>query len=357
MGVPHIVLKIIKGVIMEQSIEVGDVWIAKDQPELEIEVFVISGDTVVCKLVKDWGGYVKGELVTYTKNTLFRIYAKEIDKACFDAYQEGYRFGHSDAKKEYEEKYKSEFVEVRQHHYDMGYNDALAHMASEKSENALELKKQGYEEGYDGGFEDGYNTAIKEVSNSQALGETTEYEFGTEGCCEHHNPNKKTQEAMQEVSDKFDYKGIWVSKDNNPDWKIEYHSDCGTHVWVKVLSKPDMASGFCVGDLFTLSKSSLRSEYIRNVSERGDEQLEKELALVKKYPHYYKDIRHLNILDIYRFFDLFEVTDPCLQHSIKKQAVGGKRGSKDYKKDIKEAMDTLNRWEYMQEENERKSDE
>lgn len=84
-----------------------------------------------------------------------------------------------------------------------------------------------------------------------------------------------------------------------------------------------------------------------------DEQLEKELSLVEKYPHYYKDVRHLNILDIYRFFDLFEVTDPCLQHSLKKMAVGGKRGAKDYEKDIKEAMDTLKRWEYMQEENKR----
>ena len=88
-----------------------------------------------------------------------------------------------------------------------------------------------------------------------------------------------------------------------------------------------------------------------------DEQLEKELALVEKYPHYYKDVRHLNILDIYRFFDLFEVTDPCLQHSLKKLAVGGKRGSKDYEKDIKEAMDTLSRWEYMQEENKRGLDD
>lgn len=82
-------------------------------------------------------------------------------------------------------------------------------------------------------------------------------------------------------------------------------------------------------------------------------QIKKELSLVEKYPHYYKDIRHLNIIDIYRFFDLFNVKDPCLQHSIKKMAVGGKRGSKDYEKDIKEAMDTLNRWEYMQDENKR----
>lgn len=93
------------------------------------------------------------------------------------------------------------------------------------------------------------------------------------------------------------------------------------------------------------------------VEDADDEQLEKGLSLVEKYPHYYKDIRHLNILDIYRFFDLFEVTDPCIQHSLKKMAVGGKRGSKDYEKDIKEAMDTLSRWEYMQEENKRGLDD
>lgn len=94
-----------------------------------------------------------------------------------------------------------------------------------------------------------------------------------------------------------------------------------------------------------------------NENTTSNKQLEKELALVEKYPHYYKDIRHLNIIDIYRFFDLFNVKDPCLQHSIKKMAVGGKRGSKDYEKDIKEAMDTLSRWEYMQEENKRGLDD
>lgn len=247
---------------------------------------------------------------------------------------------------------------TRQHHYDMGYNDALAYMASEEAEKKLELKKQGY----DGGFEDGFNKAIKEMSNNQALDETTEYEFGTEDCCEHHNPNKETQEAMQEVVDKISYKGVWASNENNPDWEIEYHSDCGAYLWVKIIKKPDMALGYTVGQLFTISKSALREgyskKYVGDVNSKVEgEQLEKELVLVEKYPHYYKDIRHLNIIDIYRFFDLFEVTDPCIQHSMKKLAVGGKRGAKDYEKDIKEAMDTLKRWEYMQEENKRGLDD
>ena len=128
---------------------------------------------------------------------------------------------------------------------------------------------------------------------------------------------------------------------------------------MQVLGTPD-SSAYVVGDVFPMSKEKLKSDYTKLLEDNTveninteDDQLEKELKLVEKYPHYYKDIRHLNIIDIYRFFDLFEVTDPCIQHSVKKLAVGGKRGSKDYEKDIKEAMDTLNRWEYMQEENKR----
>ncbi|QGH73857.1 hypothetical protein [Vibrio phage vB_VhaM_VH-8] len=233
---------------------------------------------------------------------------------------------------------------TRKHHYDMGYNDALAHTASEEAENRLKIKKQG--------FEDGYNTAIKEMKADK---------FNS-GVCISNVPNKETQEAMQEVADKISYKGVWVSSENNPDWEIEYHSDCGAYLWVKIIKKPDMALGYTVGQLFTISKSALRERYSKKYvgdvnSKVEDKQLEKELELVEKYPHYYKDIRHLNIIDIYRFFDLFEVTDPCIQHSVKKLAVGGKRGAKDYEKDIKEAMDTLKRWEYMQEENKRGSDD
>lgn len=235
---------------------------------------------------------------------------------------------------------------TRSHYYDMGYNDALAHMASEEAENRLEIKKQG--------FEDGYNTAIKEMKSDKL----------NSGVCGSNVPNKETQEAMQEVLDKDsnEFEGIWVSKHHNPDWKIEYYSDCGTHVWMRVLGVPSLAA-YVVGDLFTISKERLKSDYTKILEDNSventteDDQLEKELELVEKYPHYYKDIRNLNIIDIYRFFDLFEVTDPCIQHSLKKLAVGGKRGAKDYEKDIKEAMDTLKRWEYMQEENKRGLDD
>lgn len=66
----------------------------------------------------------------------------------------------------------------------------------------------------------------------------------------------------------------------------------------------------------------------------------------RKHSHYFKDVRHLDYLDIYQVCKLFEVDDPshCTQHSIKKLLMSGKRGAKDKMKDIIEARDTLNRY-------------
>lgn len=61
------------------------------------------------------------------------------------------------------------------------------------------------------------------------------------------------------------------------------------------------------------------------------------------YPHYYKDVTHLKQIDVYRIISLFELADPCLQHALKKVLAAGKRGAKDPKQDIKEAIDTLQR--------------
>ena len=47
---------------------------------------------------------------------------------------------------------------------------------------------------------------------------------------------------------------------------------------------------------------------------------------------------------------LFGVTDPCLQHAIKKLLVAGGRGSKDIEQDVSEAVATLARWIDMRQE-------
>lgn len=65
------------------------------------------------------------------------------------------------------------------------------------------------------------------------------------------------------------------------------------------------------------------------------------------HSHYFKNVRHLNEVDVYRVLDLFAVTDPCVQHAVKKLLCAGVRGSKPMATDIQEAIDTLERWKAM----------
>ena len=65
--------------------------------------------------------------------------------------------------------------------------------------------------------------------------------------------------------------------------------------------------------------------------------------LSEKYPHYHKDVSHLNSVDFYRVADLFNITDQAIGHAIKKLLVLGGRGAKDYRTDLKEAIDSLQR--------------
>jgi hypothetical protein len=71
-----------------------------------------------------------------------------------------------------------------------------------------------------------------------------------------------------------------------------------------------------------------------------------------KHSHYFKNVRHLDGIDVYRVLELFNVTNPCLQHAVKKLLCAGGRGAKDMEQDVQEAMDTLERWQDMQVEDE-----
>lgn len=69
-----------------------------------------------------------------------------------------------------------------------------------------------------------------------------------------------------------------------------------------------------------------------------------------EYNHYFKDVDHLTSIDVYRVIKLFDVSDPCVQHAVKKLLCSGSRGIKDAQKDITEARDSLNRYLIMKEE-------
>jgi hypothetical protein len=62
----------------------------------------------------------------------------------------------------------------------------------------------------------------------------------------------------------------------------------------------------------------------------------------RKHNHYFKPCPY-DFVDVYRVLKMFDVTDPCLQHAIKKLLVAGGRGVKDISKDVQEAIDTLQR--------------
>ena len=68
-------------------------------------------------------------------------------------------------------------------------------------------------------------------------------------------------------------------------------------------------------------------------------------AAPRAHGHYFKSVAHLAEVDVYRVLELFSITDQALGHALKKLLVaGGRGGGKDITRDVKEAVDTLNRW-------------
>ena len=67
----------------------------------------------------------------------------------------------------------------------------------------------------------------------------------------------------------------------------------------------------------------------------------------QKFPHYFKNVDHLKDIDIYRVLKMWQVTDPCIQHAVKKLLVAGKRGNKVMSIDVKEAIVALERFIQM----------
>lgn len=69
----------------------------------------------------------------------------------------------------------------------------------------------------------------------------------------------------------------------------------------------------------------------------------------RKHSHYFKPVPYTHV-DVYRVLKLFDVTDPCIQHAVKKLLVAGGRGTKDIRRDVQEAIDTMVRWQEMRDE-------
>ena len=69
----------------------------------------------------------------------------------------------------------------------------------------------------------------------------------------------------------------------------------------------------------------------------------------ENHSHYFKSCPY-DTLDVYRVINIFGVSDPCIQHALKKLLCSGVRGHKDQSKDIQDVIDTLERWKQMRDE-------
>lgn len=59
--------------------------------------------------------------------------------------------------------------------------------------------------------------------------------------------------------------------------------------------------------------------------------------------HYFKDVSDIDTIDVYEVLKRFNVTDPCLQHLIKKALCVGNRGHKDLETDLRDILKTAKR--------------
>lgn len=80
-------------------------------------------------------------------------------------------------------------------------------------------------------------------------------------------------------------------------------------------------------------------------------EIEADYKYKKTYPHYYKEVpKGVSHIDVYRVLELWNVSDPAIQHAIKKLLACGNRGYKDPTKDVNEAIVSLTRWIEMRKE-------
>lgn len=64
---------------------------------------------------------------------------------------------------------------------------------------------------------------------------------------------------------------------------------------------------------------------------------------MKKHSHYHKPVKGRETIDVYDVLDLFEVKSHAVGHAIKKLLMAGQRGAKDYRQDLSEAIDSIER--------------
>lgn len=129
--------------------------------------------------------------------------------------------------------------------------------------------------------------------------------------------------------------------------ELEYVSD----FYLFAYSDGDLTHSCDFGIFMNKAHKEITLQELRNMvnQEQGEPFLTPETTLndqyaeieqVRKHRHYFKDVSNIAEIDVYAVLRLFDVTDPCLQHIIKKALCAGKRGHKDMMEDLQNIVDT-----------------
>ena len=303
-------------------------------------------------------GFEKGSdyVREYTKQNelLQKSREEDIQKLSFnDGYRvgkkEGYESGYADCSQELYSIFGERELEIEKDAFQEGYAQAYSELHAPTTEQERQLQEKAWDEGYVSAIEDYL------AQGGEFIGNVSCYEFGAVADLE-HTPNKETQGAMQEVLDKSiinkfgdtqedtlkifnegfkEFLGTWVANDGS--CKLKVLSVNGDYCDVELLELDGSESYLFVGDIIVIDLIDLKDRWTK----------EKKSCEGRKHSHYYKDVRHLDYIDVYQVNKLFPVKDDtdCILHARKKLLVcGGRGGGKDMLKDVTEAYDTLKRY-------------
>lgn len=225
---------------------------------------------------------------------------------------------------------EEEFEGIIDEAFEEGYAQAYSELQS-KTELERALQEKAWDEGYDQAIDDLIEAGvIREGDEDCSDEEYSEYEFGdVEDDEEEYCFSKELDKILNgEFTSNINFDGNKKDTGNLGEYNRGYEDGKSRGITL----------GYNKRD-YEYSKPKNQND---NLIENG----EQEILMERKHSHYFKDVRHLDYIDIYQVCKLFEVNDPshCTQHSIKKLLMSGKRGAKDKMKDIIEARDTLNRY-------------
>ena len=207
---------------------------------------------------------------------------------------------------------EEEFESIIDEAFEEGYAQAYSEIQA-KTERERALQEKAWDEGYD--------QAIDDLIEAGVIGEE---EYPDEGCSDECYSEYEFGDVEDDEEEYCFYK------------ELDRILKSGQEQYEADPSVPSMGNRYD-------ENGKLCGFFINT----GNEKIGGNKGSERKHSHYFKDVRHLDYLDVYQVCKLFPVDDDsgAITHARKKLLVAGGRGAgKDMIKDITEARDTLNRY-------------